>query len=306
MQNIRKKEVFHFITFAGGSANFLDAGNRILNQAQNSGLFTSTILFTESDLLKIDQDVSKYIDQNRYGLGYWIWKPTIIKYCLENYVQENEYLVYVDVGCELSFNWLSKMKFKNFCARNLNQDVLAFSTGNPETNWTKSSVMELLNQEISKFSPQVAATFIIFRKSKASIDIVSSWLTACKIEDGRFIDNKLGEESADFIEHRYDQSIFSVIYKNAGFKSFELQQPSYSMDPPGVSLINRVAYSGYLIWPVRNRSGNPILLPEKKITVQPFLSPIAFLAVKLGRILTSYMKILKYKLTDIKFEYFGR
>lgn len=306
MQNNKKREVFHFITFAGGSANFLEAGNRILTQAQKSGLFTSTSLFTESDLTGINQEISKYIDQNRYGLGYWIWKPTIIKYCLESYVQDNEYLVYVDAGCELASNWLSNMKFKNFCARNLDQDILAFSTGNPEILWTKSSVLELLKQEISKFSTQVAATFIIFRKSKMSIDIVSTWLNTCAIENGRFIDNSIGEEFTDFIEHRYDQSIFSVIYKNAGLKSFELQQPSYSINPLGVNLINRVAYSGYLIWPIRNRSGNPILLPGKKFTFQPFFSPIVFLAVKLGRILTTYMKILKYKLTRIKFEFIDR
>ena len=306
MQNNRKREVFHFVTFAGGSANFYEAGNRILTQAQKSELFTSNRLFTESDVNEINQEVSCFIEQNRYGLGFWIWKPTIIKYCLEDYVQENEYLVYVDAGCELASNWLSKKKFKNFCAKNLDQDILAFSTDSPEFHWTKSSVLELLNQEAFKFTTHVAATFIIFRKSKTSCDLVNAWLNICTMEDGRFIDNTIGEELVNFIEHRYDQSIFSVIYKNAGFKSFELQQPSYSMDPPKVSLINRMAYSGYLIWPIRNRSGNPILLPGKKITFQPLFSPIALLAVNLGRISTTYLKLLKCKITDTKLEYFGR
>ena len=297
MSNIIDNKLFHFITFAGGSANYHEAGNRILNQARDSKLFTSSRLFTEIDLSEINQEISLYIDQNPIGFGFWIWKPIVIKYYLDNYVGENEYLVYVDAGCELASNWLSKRRFKKFCESNLQQDVLAFSTQGPEIQWTKSIAIKLLNPEISKLSPQVAATIIVIRKSNSSLQLVNSWLTLCVRKKGELIDGTLSEEDPNFLEHRYDQSLFSIVYKNSGYHLFNMRQPSYSTNPSYVDPLNRLAYSGYFIWPIRNRSGNSLFARTYRNPIRPLFSPCALIIMKVIRISTKYLKIVKFKLS---------
>ena len=92
-----------FITFGAGGQRYIDAGNRLLNQSNNVELFDKTTLFTEDDL-KSDVDFwsqhSNFIEHNRRGYGYWLWKPYIIKKTMEE-MKDGDILLYLDCGCEI-------------------------------------------------------------------------------------------------------------------------------------------------------------------------------------------------------------
>ena len=94
----------YFITFGGGGQNYIDAGNRLINQINNTELFDKTILYTDIDL-KNDSEFwnkhSNFILKNKKGFGYWLWKPYIIKKTIAQ-MKDGDILLYLDAGCEFN------------------------------------------------------------------------------------------------------------------------------------------------------------------------------------------------------------
>ena len=73
--------MIHFLTFGAGSQDYLEAVERICNQARQLGAFSSITGLTDKDL-KADTEFwfkhGAFIKRNPRGFGYWIWKPYII------------------------------------------------------------------------------------------------------------------------------------------------------------------------------------------------------------------------------------
>ena len=59
-----------FITFGAGGQNYINAGKRLIKQAESTGYFDKTILYTEKDL-KNDKHFwnphSEFISKNKRG-----------------------------------------------------------------------------------------------------------------------------------------------------------------------------------------------------------------------------------------------
>jgi hypothetical protein len=72
----------YFITFGAGGQNYYDAVNRLINQVKILNIFDKIIGYTDNDL-KNDVEFwtkhSNFIENNKRGYGYWLWKPYIIK-----------------------------------------------------------------------------------------------------------------------------------------------------------------------------------------------------------------------------------
>jgi hypothetical protein len=160
-----------------------------------------------------------FIKNNHRGHGYWLWKPWIIREYLEK-LRDNDVLLYVDVGCELSK--FADARFKKYINLLKVQPVLAFSTlsKHPEISWTKPILIEYLGTcRKDLLQTQVAATFIYFRVSDESRSLVDEWLTIATKDNYRYIDDSYpGIANDSFIEHRHDQSIFSLLYKKKQFR----------------------------------------------------------------------------------------
>lgn len=127
-----------FITFCAGDQNFSDAGKRIITQAKNINLFNDIILYTDL-FLKNDQvfwnNHSKFIENNKKGYGYWLWKPYIIKKTLEK-MNDEDILLYLDCGCEL--NYLAKIELENKIKIVKNKKIIGSSACN-EREYTKKN-----------------------------------------------------------------------------------------------------------------------------------------------------------------------
>ena len=93
----------YFITFGGGGKNYIEAGERLIRQARKTGFFNKTILYTDKQL---HMDTSfwkkhgKFIDNNKRGYGYWLWKPYIIKKTMDMMIL-GDILLYLDCGFEI-------------------------------------------------------------------------------------------------------------------------------------------------------------------------------------------------------------
>jgi hypothetical protein len=173
-------------------------------------------------------------------------------------------LVYTDSGTELVNNKIATKRFLRTLDYLKTQPVLAFRTNYPERNWTKRICLELLRNESDRETPQIEATSIFVRRNELSLAFVKNWENLSTKENGKYINQETSGESIHFIEHREDQSIFSVLYKNEGFKPLRLAMPAFYDNPKRISFLQRWAYGTFLIWPIRNRTGNSLVGKKQK------------------------------------------
>lgn len=148
------------------------------------------------------------------GAGWWIWKPYIIYHALTHRLNEGDVLMYMDSGTHLID---SVDPLVDYFLKTTTKDVLSFELDHKEQKYTKRDTFVILgadNEDRYINSDQRLATFILIRKSEASLNFIQSWLTY--VQDRRALSPEasvLGSDYPEFISHRHDQSIFSLLCK---------------------------------------------------------------------------------------------
>jgi len=148
------------------------------------------------------------------GGGYWIWKPYIITAMLA--ATDAEYLVYCDCGS----TFLKPLTEIIQVMCETSAAILAFdmtSLGRRESDWTKGEVLRALKAEDAYYTDtgQISAAASVWRVCDESRDFARLWLDlACHppfINDAPSADGK--RDWLGFMEHRHDQSLFSLLTK---------------------------------------------------------------------------------------------
>ena len=106
------------------------------------------------------------------------------------------------------------------------QDFLLFDLESVEKNWTKRDVFIDLGCDDAKYteSRQRCATYFLIKKTEETMKFVEQWLEyAQKYELISDEDNILHHmpNYEGFRDNRHDQSIFSVLSKKWGYKSYQ-------------------------------------------------------------------------------------
>lgn len=263
----------HFVTFADGDIKIIAAGKRLIAQADDSKIFTKTSSCSKKYLENVlDQNILEFISPENRGYGYWIWKPLILSKLLTTEVEENEIVVYTDSGTELNINIISKIRFRKLIRQTESQPILAFNTKEPEYKFTKQKCINLLKDQSKAETFQVEATTVLIRNCEESRNFINEWIAIATSDNFSFIDDSRGDECYGFVDHRHDQSIFSILFKNNSYSAFTLKSPTYSDNPKRVSIFQRLAFNGFAFWPIRNRSGTSILKPWQSNSVSTVIS----------------------------------
>lgn len=204
-----------FLTFGGGSDNFISACKRLTRQASRSWNFDHCYEFTDRDL-KTDTDFwsthGSWIEDNPKGYGYWIWKPYLINKVF-NTLEDGDILLYLDAGCEIDKSCASEMpKYFNLVK---SYNIIATSTHRPECLWTKFDLFYELDALNYAGSPQVQAGAIMFYVGEVTRNLVLNWYQIACDTNYHWIDNtpSVLPNFPNFEEHRHDQSIFSLLCK---------------------------------------------------------------------------------------------
>jgi len=204
----------HFITYADN--NFRTQAFFAKLSAKVFGGFGSCKIYQKDHLKKDQREKFKNILQEPRGGGYWLWKPLIIVDKLYQ-IEENEILFYSDAGVFFLKNISNLITEMN----NLKQDILGFELPFKEKQWTKCELIQYMNitDDTILESNQILASFILIRNTEFSrkffhefIQIATNKLLLTDIQTDTCINCK------EFIEHRHDQSIFSLLYKKTGYK----------------------------------------------------------------------------------------
>lgn len=210
----------HFITFGAGGQNFIDAGNRLVDQATATCKFDSVRFYTDSDL-HIDDEFwpkhSDFIMKNRRGYGYWLWKPYLIKKKMDSLV-DGDILLYLDCGCEIDTRFANH--FDNLFEI-VKTDFIIGSQVCIEHKWNKMDLimeLDMLDDKHMNSLMRQGGTNMFYVSDKTR-ELVRRWYElACNYH---FIDDSPSvlPNFPDFQEHRHDQSIFSLLTKKMGVYS---------------------------------------------------------------------------------------
>ena len=198
---------------------FVKQQNFSLRRAKEVGNFDKIIGYSQLDIDETFYHSNRHILEQKRGGGYWLWKPYFIYKTLQE-MNDNDYLFYSDSGAfflksvDLLINELEKY----------NQDIMGFELPLIEKQWTKQELFNNLNcdSDNTKESNQIMASFHLIRKTTFSLNFYKQYLEySCnEINITDKYDAKTTQD-VSYIDHRHDQSIFSLLYKKYNLKVFK-------------------------------------------------------------------------------------
>jgi hypothetical protein len=215
----------HFVSY--GNHRFANSIQRICKEAGDFGEFSSVTGYTETHL-RGDTDFwekhGEFIQQNRRGGGYSVWKPYLIEKKL-NELKDGEFLVYCDAGSQINMN--GKERFLEYIrmleTNESGYGILSFALPCKERQWTKKAVFRhfMSDESITKSSQNITGVILI-KKNAHSMHVIDMWNKSMLHE---LINDVTETEHPEFCENRHDQSIFSVLVNTHG--SVKLANETY-------------------------------------------------------------------------------
>lgn len=215
---------------------------RIQKQSVEMEAYDNVFIFDETSLnTSFKEKFKDHLIQGSRGYGYWSWKPQVILQVL-NQVEVGDVIQYSDSGCHL--NKKGKVRLLEYfeLAKNSKSGILSFRSkniaelnegenfyGNLEFKYNKADLLNyfgVLNNSSITNTVQYEAGIIFIRKDASTIKFIEDWINIFS-NDFHFIDDSPSviPNIKGFIDHRHDQSIYSVLCKLKGVE--ELYSSEY-------------------------------------------------------------------------------
>jgi hypothetical protein len=205
----------HFISF--GNISYKNSLKRIIDEASSINFFDVIEPYNEFSINSFIIEHNDFFLKNKRGYGYWIWKPYIIYEHLKK-MSDGDILLYCDSGCILNINDISLKRLDEYfnlleCSE---YDTLSFELVHKEKTWTKGLLYDFLNIEKDN-SHQLMATAMFFKKNNKNLSLLKEICNIIENKEYYLFDDTISNNNDDsFIEHRHDQSIFSLLRKKLG------------------------------------------------------------------------------------------
>ena len=221
---------------------------RLERQARALGTFDSIRIYSERDLDdEFEKSVGVSIESSTRGFGFWVWKPYLILERLRS-LEENDILLYLDVGCHLNPSGIHRLNEYFQFAADSSTGLLCFQATPPvespkwdgrwlptfpDAQWAKGDLLDFFGvrdrPDIVE-TPTIGAGIIFIRNCEPARTIVQSWLRVMVDNPGLVDDSSSKSPNHPwFLEHRHDQSVFSIIAKKnqvSSVSAFEYWYPS--------------------------------------------------------------------------------
>lgn len=222
---------------------------RFKSQSDKINLYDGIKVYGWKDLSQNKKNqIKKFIKGKKKRLfGYGCWKPEIILNNLEK-IPKDSILQYSDIGCHLNLNGQKKLEiYKNIAS---DKGVLAFQYFHPnffldkklryqiyyENEFTKKDLLEYFgvtnNLEILN-SEQIWSGTMFFKNDEKTIIFLKKWLEVCNISS--LIDDSpsLEKNQIEFVQHRHDQSAFSILCKKNDIFCLSASECEWALDENG-------------------------------------------------------------------------
>jgi hypothetical protein len=213
----KNKCIKNFFTFGAGPQKYIDMGNKLTTSAKNTNLFNQVNFYTDKDL-KDDTEFwnkhGKFIENNKRGYGYWIWKPYLIKKTIDK-MNDGDILLYLDSDSSINVDKKENIeKIFEIVKTDLILGTINNGKHGSEITWCKKDLLlkiKLLNWQLYLAQRQSGLNF--FYVCDKVRKLVNEWYEiSC---DYHMIDDSpsISKNYRVFWEHRHDQSVFSVLTK---------------------------------------------------------------------------------------------
>jgi len=214
------------------------ARERICRQARAMKIYTKIIGASEEDLDgRFRKHFEKYLVPEARGFGYFVWKIQLVKQTLDQ-MNDGDILHWVDAGNHL--NPKGRWRLEEYFAMTQSSPtgILGFEHRPPDGRlqydgrrlpdfavykYTKGDLIDRLQVRDNKgvlTQQQIGGNTFFIRKCEKSVVFVNEWLSL-PYENFSFIDDSpsVSTNIDGFIEHRHDQSIFSLLGKLRGIST---------------------------------------------------------------------------------------
>lgn len=263
--------------------NFRKAQKFNTKTAYKKGKVDKVIEYSPKDIDKRFYEDHKNILSEKRGGGYWLWKPYIVVKTLEE-ISEGDYLFYCDSGAY----YINNIKYLINDMEKMNTDIMVFELPLIEKQWTKNELFNLMEcvEEEYKESNQILGTYFLIKKSDYSMKFFEKYLKYACIED--VLNDKYDEElqCEDFIDHRHDQSLLSLLSKKEKLRPF--RDPSqFGIRPWEYAGESRlIRYKRY-----KNSNYPKIILSQRRVNIMKFRIKESIRSVLLKCGLTQHARI---------------
>ena len=208
----------HFLSFA--NRRYAGSLVRIRREAEAVGRFRSIQTIDErglgSDYWRMHADT---VRRHRRGFGLWTWKPYVVRRSLED-LPEGDLLLYCDVGCSLNAEGLGRLEEYLALAADDPTGVLAFALDGTVGEFTKRAALAACGVDGPgmRRREMISATCVVMLAGPAALDLVREWEE--RMADLTIVDDSpsAGGEHPEFLAHRHDQSIFTLLAHGRGLR----------------------------------------------------------------------------------------
>ena len=224
----------HFLTFA--NTGYMKPV-RILHEALMFQFHTIHSM-NEYSIPEYIEKHKDFINNNAHGYGMWIWKPKIIYEKLKS-IKDGEIVIYCDAGMHLNIKGLRR--YYEYIEMMKDYDMLTFSLSDEykAQHYVKRAVINAYYPEFAdQVTPYCYAGVAMFKKTQATMDLVSDWLMLC--ENHRFIDSSKSEapELEIFHGNDCDNGLFNICLAKHGISKSIYPDETNVYDKDGNQLLN--------------------------------------------------------------------
>lgn len=239
----------HFVTF--GSQTYENTKFRLADQAKNTDWFKTINCHSDKDIFL--RRYNKSMSGKLAGFAWW--KPAIVLELFKN-IPKDDIVFYLDAGSNIIKEREKKViKYLEYV---IEHSVLAFSSQNKEDNaekmYTKRDLMIHLNCDNENYyHSQFSSGHFFVVNNEFGISFMRTYLEIFDNIDLANDTKSLHKEHPEFIAHRHDQSILSLLYKKTGLKGLLDESYSWGLEngPWGPFSSDRISdiVLEYLQWP---------------------------------------------------------
>lgn len=193
------------------------------------GHFDEIISFGPQDIDSDFRESHKEMLSAKRLNGYALWKPYFLQRVID-YSNDGDYIFYLDSGAFFIHDVHILLPY-------LSQDEPLFVTDIPlmECNWSKPSCIEYFNAEKLRLTNQIQSGYIFFIVNEFTRKFFHEYFDICQgtqllISEGLGKYDPVAKDYGDqFVSHREDQSILSIMCKMRGIRAHrDLSQCGFS------------------------------------------------------------------------------